>query len=165
MISSISKLAGWVKTHARIGQLPDFFFLRSSRSQSPAPLTLHTALWLDERVLSRLCSATAASRSEAPGDGRGRFALWMNALSVLYESGVRIPRDGLLASTVASEESGSFTGTFGTDPEYISRLTEPNPLGKTERCFCIAYGKRLNRTLINRLTEPGLCVEVDLVVM
>lgn len=90
------------------------FFLRSSK-----PKLRPFALRLDERVLSRLCSATAASRSDATGDGRGRFALWINALSVLYERGVRIHRDGLLASTVASKESGSFTGTFGKDLEYI----------------------------------------------
>lgn len=102
-----------------------WFFSSVPASQSSAPF----ALWLDERVLSRLCSATAASRSDATGDGRGRFALWINALSVLHERGVRIHRDGLLASTVASKESGSFTGTYGKDLEYLLRLTESSPLG------------------------------------
>lgn len=40
--------------------------------------------------------------------------VWMNALSVLYERGARIPRDGLLASTVASKDSGTFTGVVET---------------------------------------------------
>ncbi|KAK7152295.1 hypothetical protein R3I94_008581 [Phoxinus phoxinus] len=31
-----------------------------------------------------MCSATAASRSDAAGDRRERFTLWINALSVLY---------------------------------------------------------------------------------
>ncbi len=87
MISCISKLAGWVKTFSTVyGQNTcthrDNFLIFSPplhQKPKPRPFTLHTALRLDERVLF---SATAAIRSEAPGDGRERFALWMNALSV-----------------------------------------------------------------------------------
>lgn len=76
----------WHKQTSRVSQntrrhrTTSWFFIPTLQQKpKPRPFTLHTALRLDERVL---CSATAAIRSEAPGDGRERFALWMNSLSV-----------------------------------------------------------------------------------
>lgn len=144
MNSGISKRVGWVKTHARIGQLHDFF---SAALPADAPPTRR---WLDERILSRSSSATAASRSDSTGDGRGRFALWMSALLThcpIWERSAEHPGQAT-GFDCSIRGAGTFYRYIWNRYENVERFTESSPRGK-EAVFL--HRARWNRSVFMRL--------------
>lgn len=114
----------WHKQTSRVSQntrrhrTTSWFFISSAPAEAKAP-PLHAphsaAIGWESLVFCNSCDPLRSSWRRT-WTLRSVDELFV---CVLYERGVRIPRDGLLASTVASKESGSFTGTFGKDPGYI----------------------------------------------